>query len=160
MSKQYLKDLTEFIIESNAIESEYSQQAFEDSLLAWHYLMGQTPEKMHVSKIEATHFIMMENISPGVAGRIRNENVRIGNRLAFPHELVYEKLEELVQVIPHTIEEIKDWHIRYEAIHPFVDGNGRSGRLIMNWQMVQNNWPIWVIHEGEEQMHYYKWFKK
>ena len=53
----------------------------------------------------------------------------------------------------------KTLHVKYEKIHPFVDGNGRTGRIFMNWWRIKNNLPILVIHEGKEQMDYYKWFK-
>jgi Fic family protein len=49
-------------------------------------------------------------------------------------------------------------HVQYEKIHPFVDGNGRTGRIFMNWWRINNGLPILVIHEGKEQWEYYKWF--
>ena len=54
---------------------------------------------------------------------------------------------------------IKLDHITYEKIHPFVDGNGRTGRIFMNWQRIKAGLPILIIHEGEEQKEYYKWFR-
>ena len=54
---------------------------------------------------------------------------------------------------------IKRWHIQFEHIHPFEDGNGRVGRILMNFQLVKKGLPILVIHEGKEQREYYKWFK-
>lgn len=163
-NKENLKNLTSFIIESNAIEMEYSQQAFEDSLKAWDFIMQQKYGALNAIMIETMHRVMIQNINPGIAGIIRNGEVSIGGYLALPSFLVKEKLLELLQFVPTLEEEIKDWHIRYEAIHPFFDGNGRSGRHIMNWQRVCNDLPILVIHEdiddGEEQLAYYKWFKK
>jgi hypothetical protein len=55
---------------------------------------------------------------------------------------------------------IKQWHINFEGIHPFEDGNGRIGRILMNLQRLSVGLPILIIHEGEEQFEYYKWFKK
>lgn len=53
---------------------------------------------------------------------------------------------------------MKNHHVEYEIIHPFVDGNGRTGRMFMNWERLKGGLPILVIHEGEEQQEYYKWF--
>ena len=54
---------------------------------------------------------------------------------------------------------IKDDHIAFEAIHPFIVGNGRIGRIIMNWQRdkVDKILPILVIKESEK-WDYYSWF--
>ena len=53
-----------------------------------------------------------------------------------------------------------DLHVKYEKIHPFADGNGRTGRMFMNWtRLKRNNEPLLIIHEGEEQREYYGWFK-
>jgi len=48
-------------------------------------------------------------------------------------------------------------HINFEKIHPFIDGNGRIGRMLLNWQRVKLGLPVLVIKESEKQ-EYYKWF--
>lgn len=57
-----------------------------------------------------------------------------------------------------TEEHIKRDHIVFEEIHPFVDGNGRTGRMLMNWQRLDNNLNILTIWNKEKSA-YYKWFK-
>lgn len=52
----------------------------------------------------------------------------------------------------------KRHHIRYEQIHPFIDGNGRTGRIFINWQRLKAGLPILVIKESEKAK-YYSWFK-
>ena len=54
----------------------------------------------------------------------------------------------------------KRTHIDFEQLHPFEDGNGRVGRILYNIHRVTLGLPIHIIHEGEEQMEYYKWFKE
>ncbi len=52
----------------------------------------------------------------------------------------------------------KELHVMYERIHPFLDGNGRTGRIFMNWTRVKRcKLPVLVIKE-EERQEYYKWF--
>ncbi len=52
----------------------------------------------------------------------------------------------------------KHWHIKYEHIHPFIDGNGRTGRIFYNWQRLRLGLPIHIIWEKDKQ-EYYKWFQ-
>ena len=59
-----------------------------------------------------------------------------------------------------NVEEIIKSHIVFEQMHPFADGNGRTGRILMNIQMLNQEYPLLIIHEGKEQQEYYKWFNK
>lgn len=51
-------------------------------------------------------------------------------------------------------------HVEFEDLHPFPDGNGRTGRILYNWHRIQLGLPVHVIHEGDEQYDYYQWFHK
>ena len=37
----------------------------------------------------------------------------------------------------HVIEAVAEFHLRFENIHPFIDGNGRTGRLVMNFELMK-----------------------
>jgi DNA phosphorothioation-dependent restriction protein DptG len=54
----------------------------------------------------------------------------------------------------------KAYHIEFEGIHPFEDGNGRVGRILLNVHRISVGLPILIIHEGAEQMKYYEWFRE
>lgn len=54
-----------------------------------------------------------------------------------------------------TFDDILDFHVQFERIHPFQDGNGRVGRLLMFWQCLQNNIVPFIITE-ELRMFYYR----
>lgn len=41
----------------------------------------------------------------------------------------------------HPIERISKFHLDFEGIHPFIDGNGRTGRLVLNLDLMQNGYP-------------------
>ena len=158
--KEELYNLVEFIIESNAIEGEYSRKAFVDSLAAWEFAI----ERKHADigqLIRELHFIIMRNINHDVAGRIRTSGVRVGTYVAPPASALPELLNKWIVDYwdVYTEKEITQAHIDFEKVHPFVDGNGRVGRMLMNWQRVNNGLPLLVIHTGREQQEYYNWFK-
>ena len=54
-----------------------------------------------------------------------------------PPYLIQPKIEELLESYRHSMEHIVPklarFHIEFEAIHPFIDGNGRTGRLLSTW---------------------------
>ncbi len=41
----------------------------------------------------------------------------------------------------NPIERIARFHLEFEGIHPFIDGNGRTGRLILNLDLIRNGYP-------------------
>ncbi|MEA3315450.1 MAG: Fic family protein, partial [Campylobacterota bacterium] len=62
-------------------------------------------------------------------------------KLSLPH-MISNNIENLLYRIKSndmSLLDISDFHIQFERIHPFADGNGRVGRLIMAYQAIQNN---------------------
>ncbi|CAG9470511.1 Fic family protein [Campylobacter upsaliensis] len=103
------------------------------------------------SFIKDLHFLIFSNaqkICPHLVrkpiGAYRNEEVKIVGssiKLTLPH-LISQELENLLYRFPSNqlnLEQIAEFHALYEKIHPFSDGNGRTGRLLMSFQCIQNN---------------------
>lgn len=63
-------------------------------------------------------------------------------------------LKDYNQKDEHTLEEIIDFHYRFEIIHPFQDGNGRVGRLIMFKECLKNNIVPFIIDEDLKMFYY------
>lgn len=94
---------------------------------------------------------------------LRTYDVFVGGRRCLEPKLIMSALSALFVVEPKTYKEIKDWHVLFEKIHPFGDGNGRTGRFLMLRQLVQNNVPIPQLFLSEKnfsanQQRYYRWF--
>ena len=53
---------------------------------------------------------------------------------------------------------IARYHIEFENIHPFEDGNGRTGRLLLNYELIKNNVPPIVIAK-EDRVKYFEYLK-
>lgn len=86
------------------------------------------------------HQMLLANIRDEVAGRFREDGewVRVGNHIAPAPEHVLELLEKMLAEYhaashEHIIKKLARLHLTFEHIHPFVDGNGRIGRVINNY---------------------------
>lgn len=173
MIKKYkTKEVIDFLRESNAIEQVYDDDSLKQAKFAWDYLSKEKELNHHV--ILKTHKILMLhqlNLRPDEKGYYRRVPVSVGNK----HNIRWENIEVLldswledikvsVKIPGEEGKNIEIDHITYEGIHPFVDGNGRTGRMFMNWERMQAGLPILIIHAdwpkiGGEQMSYYSLFK-
>ena len=59
--------------------------------------------------------------------------------------LIAEKMEELIsnfsKSTEYIITKLARFHIEFESIHPFIDGNGRTGRLLINLELMKSGFP-------------------
>lgn len=109
--------------------------------------------------------MLHQPMRPDEKGYFRKIEVRIAGRLGCPHTLVKEAMKIWCRDAMTSVAipgangiRIKHDHISYEQIHPFADGNGRTGRMFMNWQRLRSGLPILVIKARSRQT-YYQWFK-
>lgn len=150
----------EFLRESNAIEGVRDEHSFRDALEAWNYL---TKHKVLTHEVVlTTHKILMRNqrIVSYLRGNYRDCDVFVGMHKMVPPHLIETFVENWLQNVNEVSGDWKKLHVVYENIHPFVDGNGRTGRMFMNWYRIAKcDLPLLVIRTGKEQREYYEWFK-
>jgi Fic family protein len=148
----------EFLVESNLIEGVVGHYA--DTMSAWNYAKTAR-ERLTVYDILYIHQLLMKPFLV-YAGEFRNVAVRIGNTVKSNIGSV--ALEAQVRVWirdwygKSEAEEIKYAHIVFERIHPFIDGNGRVGRILYNLQRLNAGLPIEVIKNEGKEINYYTWF--
>ncbi len=152
-------DVLEFLEQSNYIEGVFDDNSFDQAVKAWKYIVKQ--KRLTVENVLKTHAILMKNqdIPKNDKGAFRVVGVIIGNREGLPWPLVPKVMDDWIYWAneSRSAARVKEDHIKYEHIHPFIDGNGRTGRIFMNWQRVKAGFSILVIKE-EERFEYYKWF--
>ncbi len=112
------------------------------------------------------HSMLISNIRDGIAGRFRatGEFVRVGVHIAPAPEKIEKKFNDLMleyssNVGEYFLEKIAKFHLEFETIHPFCDGNGRIGRVLINYQLMQLGLPPVIIRDKEKQV-YYSSFKE
>ena len=117
---------------------------------AFRYILDVLSKKKGITQddILKIHAIVLKGIDDAFAGRYRNIRVRIkGSSVVLPNPM---KVPDLMAEFGKYLQTEKDvitraimGHFKFVSIHPFVDGNGRMGRLLMNLILLQNGlWPI------------------
>ncbi len=111
--------------------------------------------------IKSIHNLVLAD-RPEDRGTFRRVNVRIAGALTNPVQpyLIAPKIEELLYnykewtATMHIIERVANFHLHFENIHPFIDGNGRTGRLIMNLQLIKEGLPAINIKFADRKKYY------
>lgn len=111
--------------------------------------------------IKGVHNLVLAD-RPEDRGTFRRVNVRIAGALTNPVQpyLIEPKMEELLNdyvawcKTMHIVECVALFHLRFESIHPFIDGNGRTGRLLMNLQLIKAGLPAVNIKFSDRKRYY------
>lgn len=106
--------------------------------------------------IKVIHKIILTGINDEWAGRYREGEVFIrGTSVEFPqpHNVPY-YMQEFIQWIEtqqsgHPVRVAADAHFKFVSVHPFVDGNGRVARLLMNLILIINGYPMAIIRNED-----------
>ena len=107
-------------------------------------------QELGLEVILLLHKMLISNLRDDVAGRFRKDNefVRVGNHIAPNPKEIVERLEKMLAEYnaashENIIKRIARLHLTFEYTHPFVDGNGRIGRVINNYLLIREGFvPI------------------
>jgi len=108
------------------------------------------------------HEIITNNTNCKIVGDYRDHDVRISGSEWIPpsHKRVKEEMRKVFQWYYsakkklHPVELGAILHNKLVQIHPFADGNGRTSRVVMNWMLMKNKFPMFYI-EVRDKIKYY-----
>jgi Fic family protein len=160
---------TEKILLQNTIPKELDiREVYEAKNLAkvMEMLLGKK-QKLSLDLILNLHKTLLHGIDDSIAGRFRRgkEWVRIGNHIGANPDFVHSLVSKLVneynkQSNIYFLDKIAHFHAEFETIHPFCDGNGRIGRVLVNQQLMAFNLPPIIVPNKSKETDYYPLFNK
>lgn len=164
------KEQTRYIYETNILGVTTESTRIDDIIETVNhfrcidYVIDHATEKINESHIKQLHAILKTNTSDsqkdwfavGAYKKLANE---VGGESTIQPADVQQEMRVLLTKY-HAQEKIDldailDFHVQFERIHPFQDGNGRVGRLLMFWQCLQNGVTPFVVKE-DLRLYYYR----
>ncbi|MFH1430109.1 MAG: Fic family protein [Candidatus Uhrbacteria bacterium] len=163
-----LRETEKILLEQELARDVSIREVFEARNLAKviEYIRGKArAQELTKEMICLLHQMLLGNIDDDVAGRFRKagEYVRVGTYIAPPPERIEDMMESmLVQYTSdhsiYVLDKIAAFHLDFELVHPFCDGNGRIGRTLINWQLREIGFPS-VIVQFKDRDDYYETFR-
>ena len=163
------KEQTRYIFETNTLGITSENTRIDDIMETVNhfrcidYVIDHATDKITETHIKQLHLILKTNTSDShkpwfAVGDYKHLANAVGEEETAQPEEVHKKMKALLATY-HAIQKIQfddilDFHVRFERIHPFQDGNGRVGRLIMFWQCLQSNTVPFIITDDLRLFYY------
>jgi Fic family protein len=158
-----LKETEKILLEMEVSKNISLREVFEAKNLArvMEYIRTKPAQDLSLETILFLHQMLLGNMDESIAGRLRKkgEYVRVGSFIAPAPEHVKRRLEEALieyssNQTNYFIDKISKFHLDFETIHPFNDGNGRIGRIIICYQLITMGFPGIIIRDKEKADYY------
>ncbi|MBP6961950.1 Fic family protein [Candidatus Saccharibacteria bacterium] len=164
-----LKETEKILLEQEVMRDVSVRELFEAKNLArvLDYLESKPKLELSAENILLLHKMLIGGIDDAIAGRLRKEHeyVRVGNHIAPAPEHVEQLLNNLIDNFNsnhdlYYLDNIAYFHVEFERIHPFCDGNGRIGRVLINLQLASLGYPPLIIRNKGKHSNYYPVFQE
>lgn len=164
------KEQTRYIFETNTLGITTENTRIDDIMETVNhfrcidFIIDHATDKITEPLIKQLHLILKSNTSDsqkswfavGDYKRLANE---VGEQETVQPQDVHKHMKALLAdynaLKKAELDDIIDFHVRFERIHPFQDGNGRVGRLLLFWQCLQNGIVPFIITE-DLRLYYYR----
>ena len=162
-----LKETEKILLDMEVARNVSLREVYEAKNLA--RVIGYIRNKFKEAEINRElilllHQMLMGGIDDKVAGRFRGpgEYVRVGTYVAPAPEQVERLIGSILteytsDLSAYFLDKIAKFHLDFEIIHPFCDGNGRIGRVLVSLQLQRIGFPMIIIRDREKK-EYYKSF--
>ena len=159
-----LRETEKILLEMEVSRNVSVREVFEAKNLA--RVMAYKREKvksgsLNEDLIRLLHKMLLGNIDDSIAGRFRasGEFVRVGTHVAPAPEHVGRMIGEVLftyhnDLDRYFLDKVAGFHLDFETIHPFCDGNGRMGRVLINFQLLALDFPRIIIRNKDKQTYY------
>lgn len=157
--KPTVKNLKHLFHQSNLIEGYDDPEFDAQSMVAWNYIVEVDPKSLShgdICKVQKIITLRQTDLQPDWRGYYRKIDVWIGGAKATPPREVPMRMDLWLAGRGMVSPEMA--HVDFEKIHPFVDGNGRTGRMLMWWDQLKRGEPLTEIL-FENRIDYYRWFQ-
>lgn len=159
MIKPTKENIMRMLRESNFIESEWDRYSLAQAHNAWLYLNYRQYVTTNVIKEAHRRLMKGKPIEQKYKGDWRDVPVWIGGVQKSQPKIVIDSLmRDYCDVLNLCPSNVLEMHIKFESIHPFIDGNGRIGRMLMNWHSLQRNEGLIIFTAEKKQQYYYPIF--
>lgn len=163
------KEQTRFIFDTDTLGRTVKNTRIDDIMETVNhfrcidYVIGHATEKITEAHIKQLHLMLKTNTSDSrkswfVIGGYKKLANEVGGEETTQPEEVHEQMKNLLAaynaIACPDFRDILDFHVRFERIHPFQDGNGRIGRLLMLWQCLRSGIVPFIITEDLRLFYY------
>ena len=159
-----LKETEKILLDMEVSRDVSVREVFETKNLARvvEYIRNKSQiTEINKETILLLHQILIGGIDDKIAGRFRTkgEYVRVGAHIAPPPEKIEQMIESILidytgNLSAYFLDKIAKFHLDFETIHPFNDGNGRIGRTLIYFQLQRLGFPMIIIRNKEKREYY------
>ena len=127
----------------------------ENLYMAWQFMEKNIHRMFNLKDIKKLHKLINKNIEDETLGKYKNIQNYVGDVLTSSFLFVEERMDEFLTWVKKSFSKMDIFeitfqsHAQFEIIHPFIDGNGRIGRILINWILLHKEFMPLAIRASK-----------